>query len=377
MWELTIESEFSAAHQLRNYCGRCEKMHGHNWRVSVAVQADALDHRGMALDFKDLRSMVSEALEELDHTVLNEVSVFQEVNPSAENLARYIYEELQNRLHATLCRIHQVTVHESPGCTAGYRQADDTGMTLKEEAAALKSGVAADGTYAQRFRRSVVCVSGGLDSAVTASIAAAESAELYFLHASYGQRTAAKERNCFQQLADFFQVKERFLADLSYLGRMGGSSLTDTSREIETADLKRKGIPSTYVPFRNAHLLAVAVSWAEVIGAEAVYIGAVSEDSSGYPDCRPAFYAAWQRVIDQGTRPEAGIRIRVPVIAMSKAEIVRTGADLGTPFALTWSCYRHEGLACGECDSCALRRRGFQEAGLTDPIPYRTGRAGS
>jgi|GEM_PF-25081 len=371
MWELTIESEFSAAHQLRNYCGRCENMHGHNWRVTVSVQADTLDHRGMAMDFKDLRTMVGDVLEELDHTVLNEVSVFQDMNPSAENLARYIHEELQQRLHATPCRIHQVSVHESPGCTASYRSPDDGGPILREEAAALKSGRTADGAFHRRFRRSVVCVSGGLDSAVTASIAAAESAEVCFLHASYGQRTADKERDSFEKLCDHFGVQDRFVADLSYLGRMGGSSLTDAAREIEPADLHRQDIPSTYVPFRNAHLLAVAVSWAEVIGAEAVYVGAVAEDSSGYPDCRPAFYAAWQRVADQGTRPETEIRIRVPVIGMSKAEIVRTGRELGTPFDLTWSCYRFEDAACGECDSCALRRRGFREAGVTDPIPYR------
>jgi 7-cyano-7-deazaguanine synthase len=336
-------------------------MHGHNWRVAVSVQADNLDHRGMAIDFKDLRNVVGQVLEELDHTVLNEITVFQDINPSAENLARYIFEELEQLLRESGCRVRKVTVDESPGCTASYLPPAVPGLTLKEELAGRHP----------RFRRSVVCVSGGLDSAVTASIAAAESTELYFLHADYGQRTQEKERACFRNLCDHFGVREHFVADLSYLGRMGGSSLTDHARDIEKANLERTGIPSTYVPFRNAHLLAVAVSWAEVVGADAVYIGAVYEDSSGYPDCRPEFYAAFQRVTDQGTRPETGIRIRVPVIGLSKAEIVRRGVELETPFAMTWSCYGSEDAACGECDSCVLRRRGFREAGVDDPIPYK------
>jgi 7-cyano-7-deazaguanine synthase len=216
----------------------------------------------------------------------------------------------------------------------------------------------------------VCLVSGGMDSCVTAAIARAENAELAFLHASYGQRTEARERRAFEELADFYGVTRRLVVPLEHLARVGGSSLTDPSMPVTEADLAAPGIPSSYVPFRNAHLLAAATSWAEVAGARRVYIGAVAEDSSGYPDCRPEFYEAFQRVIDTGTRPETSIRIRTPVIHMRKAEIIRRGVSLGAPLGLTWSCYRADERACGACDSCALRLRAFREAGLDDPIPY-------
>lgn len=221
-----------------------------------------------------------------------------------------------------------------------------------------------------RRRLSVVCVSGGLDSAVTASIAAAESEALAFLHVNYGQRTEQRELACYNDLADHFGVRHRLAADVSYLRTIGGSSLTDPSLEVENADLERASIPGTYVPFRNAHLLAIATSWGEVLGADALYIGAVAEDSSGYPDCRPEFYRAFQALLDAGTKPDTDIRVMTPVIGLSKADIIRRGAGLGTPFELTWSCYRAETAACGRCDSCALRLRGFRQAGLSDPIPY-------
>lgn len=231
------------------------------------------------------------------------------------------------------------------------------------EESAVDEGVA-DGTLA------VCLVSGGMDSCVTAAVAREENEGLAFLHVTYGQRTAARERRAFEGLADFYEVSRRLVVSLEHLARIGGSSLTDASIPVSEADLSSEGIPTSYVPFRNAHLLAVATSWAEVLGADGVYIGAVAEDSSGYPDCRPEFYEAFQRAIDAGTRPETRVKIRTPVIRLRKSEIIRRGLELGAPLELTWSCYRAEALACGTCDSCALRLRAFREAGVADPIPY-------
>jgi 7-cyano-7-deazaguanine synthase len=217
----------------------------------------------------------------------------------------------------------------------------------------------------------VCLVSGGMDSCVTAAIAQLESSELAFLHVSYGQRTEERERLCFEALADHFQVSRRLAVSIEHLSRIGGSSLTDHDIPVSSAALNAVGIPSSYVPFRNSHLLSIATSWAEVIQARYIYIGAVAEDSSGYPDCRPEFYEAFQQVINVGTKPETTIQIRTPVIAMKKADIVRRGRQLGAPFALTWSCYQESEQACGNCDSCALRLRAFREAGVIDPVPYR------
>lgn len=216
----------------------------------------------------------------------------------------------------------------------------------------------------------VCLVSGGMDSCVTAAIAHEENDELAFLHVSYGQRTEKRERESFEAIADHFGVKSRLVISLEQLAQIGGSSLTDATIPVTAANLSAPGIPSSYVPFRNAHLLAAAASWAEVINATAIYIGAVAEDSSGYPDCRPEFYAAFQNVLDLGTRPETHITIKTPVIDMRKSEIVRKGLDLGAPLHLTWSCYQESEAACGNCDSCALRLRAFREAGASDPIPY-------
>jgi 7-cyano-7-deazaguanine synthase len=216
----------------------------------------------------------------------------------------------------------------------------------------------------------VCLVSGGMDSCVTAAIAQEENDQLAFLHVSYGQRTEKRECQSFEAIADHFNVKARLVISLDELARIGGSSLTDNSIPVTTANLSAPGIPSSYVPFRNAHLLSAAVSWGEVIGANSIYIGAVAEDSSGYPDCRPEFYDAFQTVLDIGTKPETHITIRTPVIAMRKSEIVSRGLELGAPLHLTWSCYQESELACGNCDSCALRLRAFREAGATDPIPY-------
>ena len=219
--------------------------------------------------------------------------------------------------------------------------------------------------------RLVVClVSGGMDSCVTAAIANQEANELAFLHVSYGQRTEARERRAFAELADHYQVKQRLVVSLEHLAQIGGSSLTDKGIAVTSANLSGPGIPTSYVPFRNAHLLSIATSWAEVIGARAIYIGAVAEDSSGYPDCRPEFYEAFQQVITRGTKPDTHIEIKTPVIALKKSEIVNLGQRLNSPFELTWSCYRETDEACGDCDSCALRLRAFRAAGIEDPIRY-------
>jgi 7-cyano-7-deazaguanine synthase len=216
----------------------------------------------------------------------------------------------------------------------------------------------------------VCLVSGGMDSCVTAAVAREENGEIALLHVSYGQLTQERERRAFEELADFYKVSRRLVVSLEHLARIGGSSLTDPAIPVSEADLASGGIPTSYVPFRNAHLLAAATSWAEVIGGTSVYIGAVAEDSSGYPDCRPEFYEAFQRAIDAGTRPETRVRVKTPVIHMRKSEIIRRGLELGAPLDLTWSCYRAEALACGTCDSCALRLRAFREAGVADPIRY-------
>ena len=221
--------------------------------------------------------------------------------------------------------------------------------------------------------KAVVLLSGGMDSCVTAAIAN-QTHRLALLHASYGQRTEQRERRAFDAIADFYGVRERLVVRFDAFAQIGGSALTDERiavPESGAALAPHAGIPITYVPFRNAHFLSAAVSWAEVIGATAIFIGAVAEDSSGYPDCRPEYYRAFQALIREGTRPETQIEIVTPVIAMRKSEIVRRGKELGAPLDLTWSCYQFEDEACGTCDSCRLRLRAFAEAGLSDPIAYR------
>jgi 7-cyano-7-deazaguanine synthase len=209
-----------------------------------------------------------------------------------------------------------------------------------------------------------------MDSCVTAAIAKAENESLAFLHISYGQRTESRERKAFSDIADFYHVGKRLDISIEHLAKIGGSSLIDKQINVTEADLESKEIPTSYVPFRNANMLAIAVSWAEVIGASAIYIGAVADDSSGYPDCRPEFYEAFQNAIDAGTKPETRIELRTPIIHLSKSEIVKKGIELRVPFHLTWSCYRNDDIACGRCDSCMLRLRGFTRAGKQDPIKY-------
>jgi len=223
--------------------------------------------------------------------------------------------------------------------------------------------------------KAVVLLSGGMDSCVTAAIARTTH-DLALVHASYGQRTARRERRAFDEIADFYEVRERLVVQLDHFAQIGGSALTDARIAVPEAALgdpvARAGeIPVTYVPFRNAHFLSVAVSWAEVIGAHAVFIGAVAEDSSGYPDCRPEYYRVFEELVRVGTRPETHIEIVTPLIGLRKSEIVRRGIELGAPLHLTWSCYQFDDAACGACDSCRLRLRAFADAGAPDPIAYR------
>lgn len=220
----------------------------------------------------------------------------------------------------------------------------------------------------------IVLVSGGMDSCVTAAIARAENDEIALLHVSYGQRTERRERRAFEDIADFYGAARRLAVSIEYLARIGGSSLTDRAMEVTEANLEATEIPTSYVPFRNANMLSIATSWAEVIGASRIYIGAVAEDSSGYPDCRPEFYEAFEKAIDAGTKPGTRVRIRTPIIHLSKAEIVKKGLELNAPLHLSWSCYRNEDFACGTCDSCALRLRGFARADVEDPIRYASPR---
>ena len=217
----------------------------------------------------------------------------------------------------------------------------------------------------------IVLLSGGMDSLVTAAIANEDYLNLAFLHLNYGQKTEHKELKCFNEIAGFYKVPEthKKVIDVSFLSQIGGSSLTDKKIDVKKFKGESNEIPDSYVPFRNTHIVAMAVSWAEVIGATKIFIGAVHEDSSGYPDCRPSYYEAYNKLIKEGTK-EGNIEIKTPVINLKKEEIVQKAIDLKAPLHSSWSCYAREDKACGECDSCALRLRGFQHAGKIDPIEY-------
>lgn len=221
-----------------------------------------------------------------------------------------------------------------------------------------------------------MCLSGGMDSCVTAAIAARDH-EAYALHFSYGQRTEAREARAAKEVAEILGFHQILHLKIDLFRQIGGSALTDTSIAVPDAPKEEAAIgasiPVTYVPFRNAHFLSAAVSWAEVLGAKRIYIGAVEQDSSGYPDCRPAYYEAFQQLIRTGTR-EGDIEVITPLIHMRKKEIITTGLELGAPLHVTWSCYSGEEVACGICESCALRLRAFAEAGVTDPIRYAASR---
>ena len=220
------------------------------------------------------------------------------------------------------------------------------------------------------MKKAVVMISGGMDSAVVAAMIAKEGYKIAALHLNYGQRTEARELKAFNDICDHYGINERLIVDIKYLAEIGGSSLTDENIEVSQAELDNNTIPTSYVPFRNANILAIATSWAEVIGANAIGVGAMEQDSSGYPDCREDFFDAYEKMIDLGTKPETKIKILRPVINMTKKDIILEGKELGVPFELTWSCYKSSETACGECDSCALRRRGFAQSGISDPITY-------
>jgi 7-cyano-7-deazaguanine synthase len=220
----------------------------------------------------------------------------------------------------------------------------------------------------------VVLLSGGLDSCVTAAVARREY-EVAFFHANYGQRTVHRELQAFRELAVFFRARHTLEADMNFLGHIGGSSLTDVHLHVPEAVSEPPGLPSTYVPFRNTIIIAAAVAWAEVIDAGAIFIGANEIDGPGYPDCRPEYYRAYERVIELGTGPNTHITLQTPLIHLDKAGIVRLGLELQAPLELTWSCYQNEDLACGRCSSCRLRLKGFAEAGVEDPIPYESNEA--
>jgi len=216
----------------------------------------------------------------------------------------------------------------------------------------------------------VVLVSGGMDSATAAFEAKNRGYDLYFLHTTYGQETADKESECAQQLADCMDVTDFLHIETDHLARIGASSLTDDSIDVEEVNLDSDEIPSSYVPFRNANLLSMATSYAEANDCEAIFIGAHSEDYSGYPDCRPEFFDAFHQAIEVGTKPATSIELVAPFVDWSKTEIAERGLDLDVPYELTWSCYREEAPACGTCDACAYRLKAFQEAGVEDPIEY-------
>ncbi|MFY9907697.1 MAG: 7-cyano-7-deazaguanine synthase QueC [Terriglobales bacterium] len=216
--------------------------------------------------------------------------------------------------------------------------------------------------------RAVVLLSGGMDSCVCAALAVRDH-QTAAVHVSYGQRTEDRERRSFERICDRLEIRDRLLVRNEALRAIGGSALTDSNISVPESRDIGTGVPVTYVPFRNAHFLAVAVSWAEVLGAEKVYIGAVEPDSSGYPDCRPEYYRAFNELVKAGTR-DGAIQVVTPLIAMRKAEIVRLGLELNAPFDLTWSCYQREDRACGVCDSCVLRLHAFRDAGAEDPILY-------
>ena len=218
------------------------------------------------------------------------------------------------------------------------------------------------------MKKAIILVSGGMDSCVAASCAKEDGFELSFLHINYAQLTESRELKSFTEIANFFNVTERLVIDMAYFSKIGGSCLTDQNIAVPKGDIESEDIPVSYVPFRNANILAAATSWAEIIHANTIYIGAVEEDSSGYPDCRRDFYNAFEKTIEEGTKPNTSIKIISPLINLNKKEIILKGLELKSPLELTWSCYKNEDTPCLKCDSCLLRERGFNQANKIDPI---------
>ena len=220
-----------------------------------------------------------------------------------------------------------------------------------------------------KLKKAIVLVSGGMDSCLTAAYAL-KKYECAFLHINYGQRTEKRELRAFNDIAEYYGIKNKLIVDISYLKKIGGSSLTDPKMKVTKADLTGKNIPTSYVPFRNANILSIATSWAEVIGADRIFIGAVEEDSSGYPDCRENFFKAFNLLLSEGSKNN-NLKVETPIIHKTKKQIVLQSYKMKAPIHLTWSCYKENEIACGECDSCALRLRGFQQANKIDPIKYK------
>ncbi len=223
------------------------------------------------------------------------------------------------------------------------------------------------------MKKAIILVSGGMDSCVTAACAVKQGYEPAFFHVNYGQLTQNRELKAFCDIADYYGVKDRLIVDIEYLKKIGGSSLTDRSIKVEegTEPKKSGALPSTYVPFRNGNLISIAASWAEVINAGRIFVGAVDEDSSGYPDCTAEFFKKFNELFGAAFSSGFELKIETPIINLSKAEIVRLGTELNAPLHLTWSCYQSEDKACGVCESCFLRLRGFKNAGIKDPIEYK------
>jgi 7-cyano-7-deazaguanine synthase len=218
--------------------------------------------------------------------------------------------------------------------------------------------------------KAVCLLSGGMDSSTIAYLARNEGYDILALHLNYGQRTEEKERACARKIAGMLDAKDFVEVDVGYFSRFGSSSLTDPKIAVEGFDPARAHVPNTYVPFRNANLLSIATSYAESRNADAIFIGVQSLDYSGYPDCRPQFIDAFQRVIDLGTKDTTHISLNTPFITMTKADILRVGLALGVPYKDTWSCYRNNTKACGTCGSCHFRKEAFAQVGIPDPIEY-------
>jgi 7-cyano-7-deazaguanine synthase len=266
----------------------------------------------------------------------------------------------RDEAHQSSLRIFRQAGRQIPSCVEGL------GSSKRAQQSGSRSDVI---SHVTDMELAIVLASGGMDSCVTIAIAQ-RSYRVALLHINYGQRTEKRELKAFNDIADHFHAEHRLVISMAHLAKIGGSSLTDASIPVSPANLQATHIPTSYVPFRNANLLSAAVSWAEVLGARALYVGAVEEDSSGYPDCRQIFFDAFEAVIAAGTKPSTSIEIVAPVIGFSKKDIVLKGVELRAPLHLTWSCYQREDVGCGVCDSCALRLRGFQHAGIPDPIPY-------
>jgi 7-cyano-7-deazaguanine synthase len=219
------------------------------------------------------------------------------------------------------------------------------------------------------YKKAVCVLSGGMDSTLASYIAKKEGYEIIAVHFNYGQRTEHKELEAFRNICIELNIKDKYEINIPFFTQIGASALTDTSIEIPTGGIE-DGIPVTYVPFRNGIFLSIATAIAEKHEAQALFIGVVQEDSSGYPDCTDTFINKMESAMNQGTRDETKLEIITPLVHMTKEEIVKKSLVLGVPLKYTWSCYANEEKACGVCDSCRLRLNGFKLAGVKDEVEY-------